>query len=272
MKTKFIMKTEQAVYAKYFKLFIPAIFLLLFSGCAKPPDKEIAAYVNNEPIYASELKREIARKAKSDLTFKLTPEAQREQLENIINKKLIVQAAMKKGLAQEERFVNTIQAFWEQTLIRDFIDYKNKQAQDYIFVTDQDINKYYDALSKRVTFKVLRVKDKRQAEGARKKYLTDKDTSTWQLIGPLGYEEIDSTMLLDSFTSPIGEVKEIEDSANYYLVVVVNKEEVTVKPLGEIKAEIEKRAAILKEKRLFEDWLKESRKKADIKINKEYLK
>ena len=266
------MKTKQISYSKYFKLLIPAILLFLFSGCLKQADKEVAAYVNNEPIYASELKREIARKVKGDRAFELTPEAECDQLENIINRRLIVQAAMKKGLAQEEHFVNTIQSFWEQTLIRDFLDYKNKQAHDYIFVTDQEINKYYAGLAQRITFKVLRVKDKRQAEDARRKYLKDKDLSAWQSIGPLGYEEIESSMLLDSFTLPIGEVKEIEDSPNYYLVVVVNKEAIAVKPLGEIKAEIEKRVAILKEKRLFEEWLRESRKKADIKINKEHLK
>ncbi|MDP2922513.1 MAG: hypothetical protein Q8O30_02170 [Candidatus Omnitrophota bacterium] len=267
------MKVKDTIH-RIFKPLLFTIFLLLLSACAKSDankEKEIVAYVNKEPIYALELQREIARKVKSDPTFKLTPQAQSDQLENIINRKLIVQAAMRKGLAQEERFVNTIKAFWEQALIRDFIDYKNKQAQDYLFVTEDDINKYYDNLSKKVTFKVLKAKDKRAAEDAYKKYLKDKDTSMWQTIGPLGYEEIESTMLLDAFRIPIDEVKKIDDIDSCYLMTVVAKESVAIEPLEKIKPEIEKRVIISKERRLFEDWLSQERKKAKIEINKDSL-
>jgi hypothetical protein len=232
----------------------------------------VVAYVNNEPIYASELKREIARKAKCDPLFKLTPEAQCDYLESLINRKLIVQAAMKRGLAQEERFVSTIKTFWEQTLIRDFIDYKNKQAEDFLYVSDDDISKYYDNLSKKVTFKILKLKSKHAAEVAYQKYLKDKDTSGWQATGQMSYEEIESAVLLKAFEMPLGSVKEFADEGNYYLIAVADKEAIALDSLEKIKPEIEKSIIALKERVIFEDWLKEERKTAEIKINKEYLK
>jgi hypothetical protein len=109
-------------------------------------DKKIVAYVNKEPIYESELNREIALKARRDPMFKVTPETLSEELENIVNRKLIIQQAMEKGLAREDRFINTIKSFWEQTLIRDFVGYKRKDFQDYLFATEDEIKNYYDSM------------------------------------------------------------------------------------------------------------------------------
>lgn len=250
------------------------ITLILLSACAKQgtdKQKDIIAYVNKEPIYGSELKREIAHKGRNDPAFKLNCEAQCDYLNNVIDRKLIVQAAMKKGLAEEERFVNTIKSFWEQTLIRDFIDYKKTQAQDYVYVSEEDINKYYNNLSKKVTFRVLRAASKHEADTLYKKYLKDKDTQNWQTLGPLAYEDISSSVLLEAFELPEAQVKELSDGINYYLIEVVSREDIAIEPLEALKPEIEKRAAALKERSLFDEWLKEERKKADIKINKDYL-
>src|SRR3989338_287930 len=135
-----------------------SLFLLL-SGCGKnhsTADKEIIAYVNKEPVFAYELRRDIALRAKYDPGFKVTPDTESDQLDVIINRKLIIQAAMEKGLAREDRFVNTIRTFWEQVLIRDFIDYKKKDLQEFLFATDDDIKRYYDRMSEKVTFKLVK--------------------------------------------------------------------------------------------------------------------
>jgi hypothetical protein len=248
------------------------IYLIFLSACANPDKaKEVVAYVNKEPIYLSELKREISRRAKSDPSVKITPETKNELLQSLIERRLIVQAAMKIGLARQEKFVNTIKAFWEQTLIRDFIDYLNSQAQDYIFVTNEDIKEYYDNLSVKVTFRILRATDPATFNEACKKYLKDKDISSWQVLGPVGYEDISDFALLDAFGMPIGEVRRYEEPNNYYLIVVTAKEPVSIAPLEKLKADLEKRVIVLKERRLFEDYLKAVRDRANIKVSKEYL-
>jgi len=242
-------------------------------GCAKKnaqAKKDIIAYVNKDPIYESDLKREIALRAKLDPSFKLTPDTEREQLDLIINRKLIVQAAMEKGLSRQERFINTIRSFWEQTLIRDFIDFKKKELQEYIFVTDDDVKKYYNDLSQKVTFKVLKARDKRAIEEAHKKYLKDKDTSKWQVVGPVGYEDVSSGVLAGAFEMNKGEVKKLEDLPSHYLVEMAEKEKVEIEPLESLRPEIEKRVFAMKESRLLEDWLLEKRNRSRIKINKDF--
>lgn len=245
--------------------------ILILAGCSRSgltKDREVVAYVNREPILASELKKEVALKAKRDPMFKVTPEAEYDYLDMIIDRKLIVQAAIKKGLAREDRFINTIKTFWEQTLIRDYFDYKKNQFQDYLFVTDDDVKKYYGNLSQKVTFRILRMEDKRAIDEAYKKYIKDKDISTWQVVGPLGYEDITSNVLLDAFEAGKGEVRKIDDGHYHYLIEVAEKEKITLEPLENIRSEIEKRVIAMKERRLFEDWLRKERKEARIKITK----
>lgn len=248
-------------------VFILAVSLSL-PACAKSPakDKDVVAYVNKDPIYKADLKRDIALRAKFDPEFKLTPETESEQLDAMIDRKIIVQYAMEQGLARDERFVSTIRTIWEHTLIRDFIEYKKRQLQDYLFATDDDIKKYYDNMSYKVTFKVFKSRSKAAADAAYAKYLEDKDTSSWQVVGPIGYDDVGPIALLDAFERGEGEAGVFTDQPNYYVIEVFKKDRLELAPLDSIKAEIEKRVVSMKEKRLFEDWLKEQKKASKITI------
>ncbi|MFA6281140.1 MAG: hypothetical protein WCY05_01395 [Candidatus Omnitrophota bacterium] len=259
---------------KALKLSAIFIILIVFTSCAKneSPKEKVIAYVNKEPVYVSDLDREIARKAKSNPTFEVTPETKYGELALIIDRKLIAQAAIQEGLARKEKFTNTIKNFWEQTLIRDFVDLKNKESQDYIFVTNEEINKYYDNLSVKVTFKILKNRDKNIIEKAYKNYLGNKDTIGWQTIGPVNYEDLESSEVLEAFTLPGGEIKKFDDGYNYYLIMVSERENNDIPPIETIRSDIERKIIVLKEKTLFEDWLKKERKISRIKINDELLK
>jgi len=240
----------------------------LLSGCAKKDSsKEIIAYVNKEPVYAAELKREVALRAKRDPSFKLTPDTEAEELDNIINRKLILQTAVAKGLAREDRFVDTMKAFWEQTLIRDFIDYKKREFKEYFFVTDDEIKDYYRNLSDRLSFKIVRSKSKKYIQDAYNEAVKNKDTQIipWQAIGPVDYDEIGPGILLDAFKMSVGDVKILEDPPDYYLIMLANREKRELEPLEAMKPELEKRIIEMKERRLFEGWLKAEKTKANIK-------
>lgn len=246
-----------------------SVFFILMSGCSRAPqssEKDIVAYVNKDPIYRSDVMRDIAIKAKLDPSFKNTPEAEREALDALIDRKIIVQSAMAKGLAREERFVSAIRNIWEHALIRDFVDYKNKEFRDFIFVTDDDIKNFYDKLSKRVTFRIYKTLDRSAADAEYDRYSQTKDTSAWQVIGPTGFEDIGPSVLADSFTAPKGEVRRASDGLNYYLIEVAEVEEVSLPPLNDIKNDLARSVAAMKERRLFENWLAEQRSRARVNI------
>lgn len=129
------------------------LIILIFSGCSKQPfaskkpAEKVLATVNREPIYLRDFKRELAIRSKQDPSFKITPETLKEQIDIMVNRRLVIQEAMKKKLAEEDRFVNTIRTFWEQTLIRDFVDYKNKEFENYVYVTDAEIKDFYNKIA-----------------------------------------------------------------------------------------------------------------------------
>lgn len=254
---------------------IPVLAAALLCGCGQcnlKNKKDVIAYVNKDPIYAWELKRDIALRSRMDPAFKVTPETLRDQLDNIINKKLIVQAAMKKGLAREDRFVNSIKSFWEQALIRDFISLKKKDFADYLFVTNSDIEKYYNNLGRKVTFKVIKSADKRIIDKAYGKYAKNKDVTGWQDLGPVGYEDISDEALLSAFNMEKGQAGKFDDGSNYYAIEVVEVEKVNVEPLEAIRSDVEKRVIAEKERRLFDNWLSEKKKASSIKIDQSQIK
>ena len=243
-------------------------------GCSKvkkDTGKEVVARVNKDVIYKDDLKRELALQAKIDPNFKVTPDIERELLDSIIERKLIVQYAMEKGLARDENFVNAIRLMWEHTLIRNFVDYKKRELQDYLFATSEDIKKYYDNMSNKATFKAFRSKDKKAVNEAYQKYLKDKDTSGWMALGPANYEDIASVVLMKAFDMNKGDAGIFEDAHNYYVIELTDKEKIEIAPLDSLKPEIEKRVIALKERILFEDWISQRRKNSNIKINEGFL-
>lgn len=247
-----------------------SIFLLINFGCAKKPTEKIIARVNDDPIYASDLKREIALKTKADPLFKITPHTLENEVDNIINKRLLIQEAQKLKLDQTDRFVNTIKAFWEQTLIRDLISAKNKEFEDKITVTDEEVKNYYSRLAQKVTFKIVKRKDK----GLLERILgVEKDLIAWEeTIGPVGYEEIDSIVLQSAFNMPAGEARIFRDRETFYLIYVAERQPASAPPLEEIYPTLEKQIRQRKQSQTIREWLKDVKDKTKIEIDKESLK
>jgi len=243
---------------------------LLFISCdriKKEPPKDIIAYVNDEPIYASDLNKSMALMARQDPSYAPSPADRQEQLDFIIDKKLIIQEAVKAGLAREEKFVDAIKAYWEQTLIRDFADRKSKEYRDTLAVSDQEIQQYYGNMDKVVTFILLKSKDKAFIEQATQKILAKEAVSLpWEKIGPVRFADISSPVLRQAFALEVGNARSYELAGEYYLVTVVQKEMVAVKPLETIRPQIEGEIKSVKGKALFEQWLASKREKANIKI------
>lgn len=251
-------------------IFCISIFLVINIGCAKKPTEKIIAKVNNDPIYASDLKREIALKTKADPLFKITPHTLENEIDSIINKRLLIQEAQKLELDQTDRFVNTIKTFWEQTLIRDLITSKNKEFKDKIAVTDEEVKGYYNRLAQKVTFKIIKRKDRRLLERI---LGVEKDLIAWEkTIGPVGYEDINSGVLQRAFNLPAGQTKIFRDEEAYYLVYVTEKQPASAPPIKEIYSIIERQIKEKKQNLAMRQWLKGVKDKAEIEVNKKILK
>lgn len=248
-----------------------ALLLICTAGCGKnepPVDQEdIVAYVNKEPIYGSDLTKEIFLRSRSDADYKYNSDIRRELLYIMINKKIAIQDAMKNGLARTERFISTMKAFWEQTLIRDFLDMKRRELADKITVTEEEMKRYYDRLSDKVTFKVLKSKDEAYIDSAYNKLAEDRENASsmpFETLGPIVYDEIKSGILMDAFELPVGAVKRYSDPPDYYLIMVDGRQKREVEPFEKIKDDIEKKLFSRKEMDLLDEWFEKRRRESDI--------
>jgi hypothetical protein len=246
-----------------------AVCILSSCGNEPAPSKtdKIIAYVDKEPIFASDIQRGMALKAKHDPLGIATPDDEKDQLDSVIDKKLMIHEALRQGLARQDSFAQTIKTFWEQTLIREFVDFKKKEFQKYLFVTENEVKNYYDRLDRRVTFKILKSRDRASIDAAYEKIRQNMpvDDLSWQIIGPVGYDDISSKVLAEGFAMTLGEIRRVSDGPRHYLVMVIDKQDVVRLPLESIRPQIEKRIFDLEEERLFQDWLKTQRQPSKVR-------
>ncbi len=131
-------------------LLFTVILTIIFSGCTSERNvsEKSVATVNKEIVSLKNFQRDLAIRAKQNPSFRVNEETVQEQLNSSIDRKLLIQEAMKMGLANHEDFVRTIQVFWEQTLIRELIEAKNNEWKDSLFVTEDEIRNYYEGINK----------------------------------------------------------------------------------------------------------------------------
>jgi hypothetical protein len=121
-----------------------SLLILSLVSCSggKTASQEVAK-VNGTPIPLKDFQWELALASRRDPSFKVTPQTLKDKLSIMVDRTLMIQEAMKMGLAEDQRFEETIKTFWEQTLIRDLIDAKAKEWDRRIFVTEDEIETAY---------------------------------------------------------------------------------------------------------------------------------
>lgn len=125
------------------KIIILAISILLMGFCWVSRQKQILAKINNYEITLEEFKEELKD---SPYAESKTYEAKGEFLDNIINRKLILQEAQKRGLDKNEKFLKVIEKFWEQALFKAALEEKTKQAAGAVFVSDKEVEDTYQKM------------------------------------------------------------------------------------------------------------------------------
>ena len=117
--------------------FLLVATLIFLSGCSpassKAKDSAIAVSVNNYYISYDEFEKEFKDSAfgRTD-----TPESRKEFLDNLIDRKLILQYAQKEGFDKEKNFLKTIEKFWEQSLLKVALDKKTKEIEAKLSASD----------------------------------------------------------------------------------------------------------------------------------------
>lgn len=131
----------------YLLLFV--LFLHLFSCSQDQTKKEkTLAEINDYNLTIDEFQYQLAAELELDSDFKLTKEAKRGFLEELIKKELLIQEAMKLKLDRKEKFVKAIERYWESTLIRNLMEMKAEEISKRILIPKKEIEAYYNDMEK----------------------------------------------------------------------------------------------------------------------------
>jgi hypothetical protein len=122
------------------------IILVTGYGCAlqKSGKEEILAKINNYEINRREFEAEFKA---SSLSRTDTLESRKEFLNMLINRKLILQDAQKKGLDKDKDFLRMIERFWEQSLLKLALDKKTQEVSGTVIISEKELIAEYQKMS-----------------------------------------------------------------------------------------------------------------------------
>jgi len=253
---------------------IPLFFfttLLTMSCGSKHEDKNIVASVNDAGITLAELRKEVAGSAKQHPEAPLTSRDVEDRLKTMIERKLMVQEAVRRGLSQDERFVRTIKTYWEQTLIRELIDAKNREWADTLYITDDELKQEYTRLQYRSVIRAARADTKETAEDYKDRMQKGRPPACAETVGPCFYDDVRQSTLRHAFDMEAGETRIFEEDGAFTVVSVLKKEKTALPPLATVRDRI--RTSLLEQKRqkALADWLETLKRTSRIQINRSML-
>ena len=259
---------------------VPLAVLAMVACSADKGEKEQAlATVNGSPITMNELLHEVEGFGKVNPVSNTTVDERRQrlmlddQLQQMIEHKLLIQEAVKMGLNEDKKFVQTIKVFWEQTIIRNLIEAKNAQLSSMSSVTNQEIANEYERMKSRLSIHAMRgAITENDADEAVRQMGGVKQLIGEEVIGPLFYDDVKGSPLANAFDMNVGQVKKYDAGDEHIVIHVTDREEIQLPPLKEISNRIQESILAQKRQKALTEWIATVKKNAIIKIDEKELR
>ncbi len=118
---------------------------LLLGGCAGETEesKAIVATINDYELTQEEFRRRLVEETRYLGEQQVSEEFMQAFLDQTIRKELLIQEAIRQKLDREEKFMRTIERYWENTLIRDVLEKQSKEVADSTVVREADVEALY---------------------------------------------------------------------------------------------------------------------------------
>jgi hypothetical protein len=221
-----------------------ALFIFQFFAGKPDTEKNPAIIINDRVITVDELAKIRQAHDETRLDF----------INTIITKELMIQEAQRSGIDREEAFRRSIQNFYEQSLVKTLMD--RKFASLNITVTDEEVDRYYSMLDKKLDLTVSKAASSEDMKQGRVK---DEKIN-------ISFGNLSGRMKSVVFSLKKGEKSLPFVSGSDHVSITLDN----VQP-GGIKSEMRKddlRRLIAEEKReqMITEWLEDLRKKAKIKV------
>jgi len=268
-----------------------ALCLLLFAaallgGCgrntpARPDPASVLAKINNFELTVSDFLDERGMALAGAYAGKDLDKYKKSVLDEIINKKILVQEAQKEDLDKRKDFMREIERYWEQSLIKLLVRKKSYEISRGITVESHEMLDEYKRMRRRVDadFVILdgrAAADKLAASGENfdsvKEGLVSagsvaEDKTDWWIAGDLP-EALEGAL----FAAAPGEnAGPVEFDGKWVVFRVTGEEYADIGTFDSMKNELRNRVASRKKEQKLREWIDGLREKASIKINKNVL-
>jgi len=130
---------------------VPLLVSLCLFSCSpeqKTEEDEIVARINDYPLTLSEYQNQLSAVLNLNEEYRLTREAREASLEELIRKELLIQEAKRLRLDRTEKFIRTIERYWEGTLIKNLMEMKGEEIAQRILVSEDEIEAAYNDMKK----------------------------------------------------------------------------------------------------------------------------
>ena len=121
------------------KVAVLILFALLFAGCQPVKQERPAIRIDGIEVTSQEFEQAF----NSSQFAKQGPEGRKKFLEVYIQRKLILKEAERLNLDKVPQFLNDIQLFWEQSLLKLILTKQINHISAHTRVDDKEIEEYY---------------------------------------------------------------------------------------------------------------------------------
>jgi hypothetical protein len=105
---------------------------------------EVLVHINDFNLSLDEFETKLVAELEFEEDYKLTYEARRAFLEQLVRKELMIQEAQRLKLDHREKFIRAIERYWESTLIRDLVELKGEEFSSRAYVSEEAIVARYE--------------------------------------------------------------------------------------------------------------------------------
>jgi hypothetical protein len=258
---------KKAVSIRYL-LFL--VLLALMACSPKAPKEDAVAKVNDGVITAQDLLQELERYGKINQVTRHTID---DRLQVMIEQKLLIQEAIKMGLPEDKKFVETIKTYWEQTIIRNLIEAKTAELSKTIFVSDNEIAHEYERMKFRPRIRAVRgVHTEAKASEIIKQMKNGEHIEGETIIGPIFYDDVKGTPLARAFDMTVGQVEAFNTGDERIVIGVIDREAFQLPPLQELAKRIRESILDQKRRKALAEWIAAVKKVASVKIDEKELR
>lgn len=151
-------KNEITIHCTLKKYLSACLILILLPGivsCSQKVEGEgkVVVKINDCSVTLDEFQARLAHEVRLYHDFTPDEKSKKEFLNELIKKEVLIQEAVKLKLERSEKFIKTIERYWESTLIRTLMEMKGEQISKNVCISKEEILALYD-------------RDKRSEEGA----------------------------------------------------------------------------------------------------------